>query len=84
MTPLRQTWQISLRYLRALARQPAFLGIALVQPIIWLLLFGQLFRAVVDIPGFAPGSGSDLEFITPGVIVMTALFSSGWAGTSTG
>jgi ABC-2 type transport system permease protein len=39
-----------------------------------------LFRDVVHIPGFA-ASGSYLQFITPGVIVMTALFSSGWAGT---
>jgi ABC-2 type transport system permease protein len=53
----------------------------LIQPIIWLLLFGQLFRNVIHIPGFTTASGSYLEFITPGVIVMTALFSSGWAGT---
>jgi ABC-2 type transport system permease protein len=53
----------------------------LVQPVIWLLLFGQLFRSVVEIPGFAARYGSYLEFITPGVVVMTALFSSGWAGT---
>ena len=32
MTPLRQTWQVTLRYLRVIARQPAFLFIALVQP----------------------------------------------------
>ena len=53
MTPLRQTWQVTLRYLRVIARQPAFLVIALVQPIIWLLLFGALFKAVTEIPGFA-------------------------------
>jgi ABC-2 type transport system permease protein len=36
---------------------------------------------VVTIPGFGTGHGSYLEFITPGIIMMTALFSSGWAGT---
>ena len=72
---------LTVRSLRSLWRQPAFAAATLVQPIIWLLLFGELFRSVVQIPGFAPGSGSYLEFITPGVIVMTALFSSGWAGT---
>jgi ABC-2 type transport system permease protein len=66
---------------RALLRRPAFAAITLVQPVIWLLLFGQLFRSVVHIPGFGSASGSYLEFITPGVIVMTALFSSAWAGT---
>jgi ABC-2 type transport system permease protein len=68
------------RSLRTLMRQPAFLAVSLVQPAIWLLLFGALFRSVVHIPGFAPHT-TYLEFITPGVIVMTALFSSGWAGT---
>ena len=69
------------RSLRTLARVPAYLAITLVQPAIWLLLFGQLFKSIVDIPGFQ-AHGSYLVFLTPGVIVMTALFSSGWAGTS--
>jgi hypothetical protein len=45
-TAIRQTWQVNLRYLRVLRRQPAYLGITLTQPIIWLLLFGALFKAV--------------------------------------
>ena len=50
----------------------------LVQPMIWLLLFGQLFKRVVELPGFA--TGSYIDFLTPGVVIMTVLFSSGWAG----
>jgi ABC-2 type transport system permease protein len=73
--------QLTARSVRALLRQPAFAVITVVQPAIWLLLFGQLFRSVVSIPGFSSGSGSYLEFLTPGVVMMTALFSSGWAGT---
>jgi ABC-2 type transport system permease protein len=75
---LRQTWQINLRYLRAFVRQPAWVAIALVQPIIWLLLFGALFKSVVDIPGFA--GTSYIAFLTPGVAVMTAVMSAGWNG----
>lgn len=78
---LQHSLYLTARSLRTLWRQPAFAAMTLIAPIIWLLLFGQLFRSVVHIPGFAIGSGSYLEFITPGVIVMTALFSSGWAGT---
>ena len=78
MTPLRQTWQVTLRSLRVIARQPAFLGIALVQPIIWLLLFGALFKAVTRIPGFS--GGSYVDFLTPGVVVMLAVSSAGWTG----
>jgi ABC-2 type transport system permease protein len=72
---------LTVRAIRSLLRQPAYAAMTLVQPMIWLLLFGQLFRSVVEIPGFGNGSGSYLAFLTPGVIVMTALFSSGWAGT---
>jgi ABC-2 type transport system permease protein len=77
----RHCGYLTIRSLRALWRQPAFAAATLIQPIIWLLLFGQLFRSVVTIPGFGAGHGSYLEFITPGIIMMTALFSSGWAGT---
>lgn len=78
---LQHSVYLTARSLRTLWRQPTFAAMTLIAPIIWLLLFGQLFRSVVHIPGFSTGAGSYLEFITPGVIVMTALFSSGWAGT---
>jgi ABC-2 type transport system permease protein len=79
MTPLRQSWQVTLRYVRAtLIRQPAFLGITLTQPIIWLLLFGALFKAVTQIPGF--NGGSYVDFLTPGVVIMLAVSSAGWTG----
>jgi ABC-2 type transport system permease protein len=66
------------RLLMATLRQPAFVVIMLIQPMIWLLLFGQLFKRVVELPGFA--SGAYIDFLTPGVVVMTVLFTSGWAG----
>ena len=78
---VRHAGYLATRSTRALWRQPAFAAATLIQPIIWLLLFGQLFTSIGDIPGFAAAHGSYLEFITPGIVVMTALFSSGWAGT---
>ena len=75
------TGYLTLRHLRAAVRIPAFLVMNVVQPLIWLLLFGQLFESVVEIPGFAGGS-SYLEFLTPGIVMMMALFGSAWAGTS--
>jgi ABC-2 type transport system permease protein len=73
---------LTARGLRAMLRQPAYAAITLIQPIIWLLLFGALFKSVIHIPGFSSGGSTYLEFLTPGVIVMTALFASGWAGTT--
>ena len=46
MRAVRHSWHITLRYLRAFIRQPAWVAITLVQPIIWLLLFGALFKRV--------------------------------------
>jgi ABC-2 type transport system permease protein len=80
-TLLRHSGYLAARSTKALWRQPAFAIATLVQPIIWLLLFGALFSGIADIPGFSAEHGSYLEFITPGVVIMTALFSSGWAGT---
>src|SRR4051794_24255877 len=78
MNSLRQTHQVFLRNARVLLRQPAFLVITLVQPLIWLLLFGALFKAVTQIPGF--GGGSYLDYLTPGIVVMLAVSSAGWTG----
>jgi ABC-2 type transport system permease protein len=77
----RHTAYLTLRQLRAVWRIPAFLVMNIVQPLIWLLLFGQLFKSVVEIPGFAGGE-SYLEYLTPGIVMMMALFGSAWAGSS--
>src|SRR3954453_16589996 len=79
MSPVRQSWQVSLRYFRVLLRQPAFLLITIVQPLIWLLLFGALFKAVTEIPGFG-GDGDYLDYLTPGIVVILAVSSAGWTG----
>ncbi|WP_269939336.1 ABC transporter permease [Arthrobacter sp. HY1533] len=78
---LTHTAVLTGRQLRAFGRMPAYLVMNLVQPIIWLLLFGQLFKSVVDIPGFGGGSNY-LVFLTPGIVMMMALFGSAWAGTT--
>jgi ABC-2 type transport system permease protein len=72
------TWCMSARHLRNLARQPWWIAITLVQPVIWLLLFGAVFKATADIPGFV--ADSHVDFLTPGIVVMTAAFAGGWAG----
>jgi ABC-2 type transport system permease protein len=75
---LRHTRALTVRQLLALWRQPWFVAITLIQPMIWLLLFGALFKKVVEIPGFH--GGSYIDFLTPGIVVMSALFSAGWHG----
>jgi ABC-2 type transport system permease protein len=81
MTALSDAWALTVRDLLRLWRQPWFIAITLVQPVIWLLLFGELFENVVNIPGFEGGDYK--QYLVPGVLVMTAFFSSGWNGMST-
>jgi ABC-2 type transport system permease protein len=78
MTLISQTTYMTGRHLRELWRQPWFVAVTLVQPIIWLLLFGALFKRVVEIPGFT--GHSYIGFLAPGVVVMTAMFNSAWSG----
>jgi ABC-2 type transport system permease protein len=78
MLAVRHTIGLTRRQLLILWRQPWFVAITLVQPLIWLLLFGSLFKRVVELPGFH--GGSYIEFLTPGVLVMSALFAGGWHG----
>jgi ABC-2 type transport system permease protein len=81
MTHVLDTWALTQRDLLRLWRQPWFIAITLVQPVIWLLLFGALFERVVDIPGFAGGDYK--QYLVPGIVIMTAFFQSGWSGMPT-
>ncbi|MFC4910163.1 ABC transporter permease [Actinomadura gamaensis] len=76
-TALAHTWYVTQRYGQSVVRQPVWVLSALLQPVIWLVLFGALFRRIVDIPGFG---GSYIGFLTPAIVVMTAMFSAGLCG----
>jgi ABC-2 type transport system permease protein len=78
---LSDTWYLTGRKLHALARQPMVLAFSVVQPVIWLFLFGELFRKVIDIPGFAY-QGSYIAFLIPGIVAMNAMSGNMWAGMS--
>ncbi|MEU9449357.1 ABC transporter permease [Streptomyces sp. NPDC048277] len=78
---LSQTWYMTQRQLLVFARQPAYAIITLIQPVIWLFLFGNLFKKVVELGGF--GTTSYLDYLVPGVVVMSALSSNMWAGMGT-
>jgi ABC-2 type transport system permease protein len=78
---IADTWWMTHRQLKALLRQPAVIVITLVQPMVWLFLFGNLFRRIVELPGF--GASSYLDYLVPGVVVMNAVSSSMWAGMGT-
>ena len=78
MNLLTDTWYITLRDLRSRMRMPVFIFMTLFQPILWLVLFTQIFKSLGGLPGL--GSSSYLQFFAPGVLVMTVLFGSAFSG----
>ncbi|GAA1824491.1 ABC transporter permease [Actinomadura chokoriensis] len=79
--PAAGTWWMTHRRLSALLRNPAVLVMTLVQPMIWLFLFGELFKRVAELPGF--GAQSYLDYIVPGVVIMNAVSLNSFAGMAT-
>jgi ABC-2 type transport system permease protein len=69
---------LTVRHLREFFRQPWGTTIALMQPVIWLLLFGSLFQEALTLPGI--GIDDFRTYLTPGIVIMTAIFTAGWAG----
>lgn len=78
MKAVRDTLRLFLREIRISLRMPIWIIISIVQPIIWLVLFSQLFRVVGSLRSF-PG-GSYLGFLAPGLAIMSSLFSSAYGG----
>lgn len=78
MDILADTWFQTVRHMRTQIRMKVFIFINLFQPILWLALFTQVFKSFSDLPGM--GDTSYLQFFAPGVVVMTVMFGSAWAG----
>ena len=73
----RQTGWMIVRQLRNLSREPIWIAMMVIQPLIWLLLYGQLFSRVPTLRG---GAGSYVAFLAPGIICMNAFFGGSWSG----
>lgn len=72
------TWLVFRRSLGLTVRQPAWLIAGVMQPFLYLILFGPLLDGIAGMAGFPPG-GAFNAFV-PGLLVMTALFGSTFVG----
>lgn len=81
MNAIADTWYLFVRNLRISFRVPFIWVMAVIQPLLWLLLFSQLFKTIVTIPGFP--YDSYLAYLAPGIILMTALFGATFSGMGT-
>ncbi len=78
MRLFRDTWLVFRRSLGLTVRQPAWLIAGVMQPFVYLLLFGPLLNSLSSTPGFP--SGGAFNIFVPGLLVMTALFGSTFVG----
>ena len=76
---LRQTFAISEADVRKLVHDPIELFTRMVQPILWLLIFGQVFNRTRAIP---TGGISYLDFMAPGILAQSVLFGAIFYGIS--
>jgi ABC-2 type transport system permease protein len=75
----RQTGWMVVRQVRNLMREPIWIVMMIVQPMLWLVLYGQLFKHV-GAQGHSAHAGTYVEFLTPGVVAMNAFFGGMWSG----
>jgi len=82
MTLLSDTGYLFVRAMKKLVRNPILLFFSLFQPIIFLVLFTQLFSKFASAPGLFPPGVSYLEYATAGILLQNAFSSSLQSGTS--
>jgi ABC-2 type transport system permease protein len=74
----RDTWLVFERSFWLTIRNPVWLFFGLMQPILYLALFGPLLQNVVQAPGF-PRGGAWSVFV-PGLLIQIAMFGGAFVG----
>jgi len=73
---LRDSWTEALRHLRALPRNPELLMFAIIQPVMFVLLFVYVFGGAIEVPGYPDYK----QFLLPGIFAQTVVFNSSFTG----
>ncbi len=76
--PITQVLVLTGRSLRAL-QDPRMLVMSLLQPLIMLTLFSQVFRGIAATPGFPVGV-SYIDYLMPAILVTTGAQAAMWSG----
>ncbi|MBU5266402.1 ABC transporter permease [Virgibacillus proomii] len=72
------TLWIFVRSIRLYVRTPFIVLMTVIQPILWMFLFGEVFSSMADIPSF--GGDSYIEFLGPGIVMMSTMMAGAYAG----
>jgi ABC-2 type transport system permease protein len=77
MTVFRDSWLIFQRSMLMTIKQPVWLIMGMIQPILYLALFGPLLEASTK----AAGAGTNaFNWFIPGLLIQTAIFGSAFVG----
>lgn len=73
---VRDTWTEALRHLRIVPRTTDLMVYAIIQPIMFVLLFVYVFGGSIAVPGFSDYK----QYLIPGIFAQTVLFGSSFTG----
>jgi ABC-2 type transport system permease protein len=75
---LRDVWLVFGRYFGLFIRNPAWVALGVLQPLLYLLLFAPLLKPLTVVPGFP--SGGAYNVFVPGLLVQLGLFGAAGVG----
>lgn len=78
MTAWRETRLIFRQQLRLMLREPVWAVLGIIQPLLYLALFGPLLEPLTHAPGFPPGSSWSV--FVPGLLIQLAMFGTLFVG----
>lgn len=78
MSFFSDTWTVFSRAMRLAIRQPVWVAMGVLQPILYLTLFGPLLVPLASAPGFPPGDAWTI--FVPGLLVQLGIFGGAFVG----
>ena len=80
MKVLRDTWLVFGRYFGIFIRNPIWVGLGVLQPLLYLVLFAPLLKPIAQMRGFPPGGAYNV--FVPGLLVQLGMFGAAGVGFS--
>jgi ABC-2 type transport system permease protein len=80
MKLLRDTWLVFGRYFGLFIRNPVWVALGVLQPLLYLILFAPLLKSVSAVQGFPPGGAYNV--FVPGLLVQLGMFGAAGVGFS--
>jgi ABC-2 type transport system permease protein len=77
---VRDVWLVFGRYFGLFIRNPVWVVIGVVQPLLYLVLFAPLLKPLANSPGFPPGGAYNV--FVPGLLVQLGMFGAAGVGFS--